>query len=72
MISKFKMWDVVQSHYRARWYGKVVGVNRIKDSYIVTVAVTHDKHGRKQRKTLIKRLNQDWLTKVSDEIYSNF
>jgi hypothetical protein len=70
MKNKFKVGQRVKSHYRANWSGVVVEVAPRKDATpLITVNVTHDRHGNLMRKTLIKHLDQGWLT-ATDEIAS--
>ena len=63
--NKLKIGDKVQSVYKARWHGIIIGENygtyqkKPYTIWLIVVILTHD--GRKQEKFRLKRLSERWL-----------
>lgn len=68
--SDMQVGDFVQSHYRGRWYGQVVSIEKRKDcAPLVEVKILTTQDGRKARKQPNHFLDASHLT-VVDKVYS--
>lgn len=56
--------DIVQTHRtKRRWFGRVLKVEKRKDAgALLTIMITHDKHGHWQRKAKLTILDESWVT----------
>lgn len=76
MQCQLKVGDSVQSHYRARWYGQVVAIERGKYDWYgknvhycwAKVIMLLDKAGSPQRKRKIVRYDESWFHKVNFDV----
>ena len=60
---KLKIGDTVKSHFRARWTGIIIDIEKRKNiSDLATIKVILDRNGNKLRKPIIKTLDVGWLT----------
>lgn len=61
--------ELVESAYRARWRGVIIEV--LGDGSLVTVRVTHDRHGNPVRKpgqrSWLRTMDKLWLRKVNHD-----
>lgn len=76
MQNKLEVGDSVQSHYRSRWYGRVVGIETGKYNWHgkmhhyrwARVIMLLDKCGNIQRKTKVVRYDESWFSKVDFDV----
>ena len=69
MRNALRTGQIVQSHFRARWTGEIVGIiKRMGYSDLAVVRLIHDKAGNGYRKQIVKVLDTGWLTLVRDPL----
>jgi len=68
MKNQIKVSTIVRSHFRARWTGEVKHIIFRKGTTpLLYVAVTHDSHGKPQRKPFMTRIDSTWCTVINGE-----
>ena len=61
---RIRVGDIVQTHYtKRRWVGTVLRVEKRSGANpLLTIQITHDKHGHPQRKCRITTIDESWVT----------
>lgn len=60
--------DRVQTHRtKRRWVGIVIDIEKRKEhAPLLTIKITHDKHGHLQRIQRLTLIDESWVTKLAD------
>lgn len=61
-----KIGESVISHFRSRWRGVILDIEKYQSTTICTVLVIKDRNGNTPRKRILRKLSIWWLTECED------